>query len=150
MSFQPIKIVVHHSLTYDGDTVSWGAIRLYHTVDRGWSDVGYHAGVEKVNGQYEAFYGRPITIPGAHTLSHNHNTLAICFVGDYTVHRPPRAMLAVAARRIIVPWLRQFGLRSDDIVGHRDLDLRRSCPGNAFDLVELRQEVLRQRGEQAR
>lgn len=149
MSFKPTSIVVHHSLTRDGDTVSWGAIRRYHTLDRGWSDVGYHAGVELVGSQYEAFYGRPTTIPGAHTVSHNHNTLAICFVGDYTVHRPPKAMLAVAARRVLVPWLRQFGLKSHDIVGHRDLDLRRSCPGAGFDITALREEVLRQRAEQA-
>jgi len=34
-------VVIHHSLTKDGQAVSWGAIERFHRETQGWSDVGY-------------------------------------------------------------------------------------------------------------
>ena len=147
MLFEPRRIIVHHSATRDSGTVSWGAIRHYHTDTLGWRDIGYHALCEWVqNGNrsgYECFYGRPETIPGAHTRGHNGDSLGFCFVGNYDDTEPDAAMLEVATERVLLPWMIRYGISADSVFGHR-LFSPKSCPGNRFDMSVLR-AILRQR-----
>jgi hypothetical protein len=39
------KLIIHHSLSKDGQTVDWNAIRRYHIQEKGWDDIGYHGGL---------------------------------------------------------------------------------------------------------
>lgn len=140
--FIPKKVVIHHSLTKDSGTVSWGAIRNYHMYNRGWSDIGYHAGVELVKSgastYYEVFIGRMWDVVGAHTRGLNHDSLGLCFIGNYDKEEPPGAMLIVGVK-IIRLWMKLYNIAVSDILGHRDFLGYKSCPGTQFDLEKLRE-----------
>lgn len=137
---QPTRIIVHHSKTIDSGTVSWAAIRKFHVEQLGWLDTGYHAGVELVNGTYECFYGRPVTMRGAHAAGANANSLGFCFVGDYDAASPEPAMLAAAARRVLAPWCAVYGIQTSAILPHSMFALK-TCPGSMFVMDELRSMV---------
>ena len=130
------RIIIHHSATKDSGTLSWAAIRRYHTHNNGWLDIGYHAGIELINYEYECLYGRPDTMDGAHTAGANHESLGFCFVGNYDQIAPTPEMLAAAARRVIAPWVKAFGISLDNIKPHRDFS-QKTCPGKLFDMGDL-------------
>lgn len=136
-------IVVHHSLTPDGHTLDWPGIRRYHVHNNRWRDIGYHAGVERVGGQYEVLMGRPLYEKGAHAPPHNHDSVGVCLVGNFTDEPPPDEQLQVAARYIASLCL-LLDLRPDQIVRHCDVTPRRTCPGAAFPMAELRRLVRRE------
>ncbi len=144
---KPNKIIIHHSLTKDSQTVTWSVIRRYHMYVRGWLDIGYHAGAEIVtNGDVECFYGRPVDMIGAHTRGHNIDTLGFCFTGNYDQIEPDPMMLAVVAQRVLAPWCRAFGINPrTSIHGHREFS-GKSCPGRLFS-VELLSDMVQEEME---
>jgi len=130
------KIILHHSLTTDRETVSWDAIRRYHTVDRGWKDIGYHFGIELVNDTYEILIGRMLPEAGAHTLNQNQTSIGICFVGNFD-ETPPSLPQLQTGVKLVKALMEQFRLTPFDVYGHRDF-APKSCPGNHFDLDKFR------------
>lgn len=132
----PRGFVIHHSLTKDGATVSWPSIRSYHKDVKGWSDIGYHCGVELAGSEYEAILGRPLDLEGAHCLAQNknHNTFGLCMIGNFDRDPPPREQLEVMRDRILVPFGRMFSipLNLETVTFHRDHAPDRTCPGKAF------------------
>jgi len=127
-------VVLHHSLTKDNETVSWGAIRTYHTSNLGWSDIGYHWGVENINGHYEILVGRTMSQTGAHTKEMNMNTqgIGICCVGNFDVEPPPDTQLISLSR--IVTWLmKEYKIPQEHIIGHRD-----AGPGSMFNMEHFK------------
>ena len=138
MLFCPKWIIVHHSLTFDGNVVDTLAIRKYHIETRGWRDIGYHAIVEKTRGSYEALYGRSLLIPGAHTIGYNRKSLGVCCVGNFNEETIETEMLEVLVNRVIKPWMSIFGILPENVRGHKELARDRTCPGEFFDLNNLR------------
>jgi hypothetical protein len=134
--------MIHHSLTKDSNTVSWDAIRRYHVETNGWKDIGYHFGVEDINGTYEALVGRPLDNVGAHCKEGemNKRSIGICCVGNYDLIEPPPAMLDVLVNRLIVPWMHILSIPASNIVFHREYATYKSCPGTMFtkDLILTR------------
>lgn len=136
----PTHIIVHHSLTKDGDTVSWGAIQDYHTQTEGWDDIGYHAGVERINGRVYAMIGRGEQYVAAAVKEANMNTFAlhVCVVGNFDIEPPTPEVLNVLVNRVIKPWMQEYKIPTTRIKGHRDFASYKSCPGTKFDLDVVR------------
>lgn len=126
------KIILHHSLTKDSETVSWGAIRRYHVQERGWRDIGYHFGIELVGDFYEIFVGRSIKTPGAHTKGQNLTSIGICFVGNFDIIAPPLPQVERGIY-LVKSLLEEFNLGPLDVYGHRNF-ASKSCPGTQFDM----------------
>ncbi len=87
--------------------------------------VGYHYVIE-VDGMIQK--GRPLAETGAHVRMHNRISVGICLVG-----RDQFTLMQWAAMKVVIEHLQQQ-LPGVHIVGHRDFDNRKTCPG--FDVSE--------------
>jgi N-acetylmuramoyl-L-alanine amidase len=134
---RPEFIVIHHSLTEDGQTVSWGAIRKYH-LQQGWQDIGYHYGIELIGDHYEILMGRMPDQAGAHCKESgmNQKSLGICLVGNFDIAPPP----APAMDRLVelVQSLRnEWMIPLANIKRHSEFATYKSCPGKLFPWAEF-------------
>lgn len=140
-------LVVHHSLTEDGDTKNWNAIRKYHMETNGWADIGYHYGIEKVRGKITLQYGRKVSRTGAHVAGMNKNTIGICVVGNYD-KRAPSAEKLNKLEALVRQLQRTFKVPSKNVIGHWEAqrlqglppEQRKSCPGTKFDMAAFRRD----------
>ena len=139
--------MVHHSLTKDSETVSWGAIERYHIETNRWRNIGYHAGVELVGSPsslgryaYQALIGRPLHSHAAACPQGGMNELAlhVCCVGNFDLAPPSDELLRVLIRRVLLPWMFEFSVPPSRVVGHHDYNPEKTCPGTKFDLARLR------------
>lgn len=143
MALKPKRIFLHHSLTRDSGSVSWGAIRYYHTKikKRPYLDIGYHAGVELVRSgehdYYEILMGRMWDTQGAHCRGQNQDSLGLCFIANFDNYLPSVAQL-VAGAKIVSLWLLLFDLTIGDVHLHREYDPSKSCPGRLFSLRDFK------------
>ena len=136
----PKKIILHCSATKDSGTVSWGAIRKYHTQVMGWKDIGYHYGIELVGDHYEVLIGRMVNEIGAHCEGHNSDSIGICFVGDFDSVAVPVPQWQKGLQ--LVDWLCSvFNIHKNQVFGHREFNPGKSCPGKLFDINRFRNEL---------
>ena len=144
-------IVVHHSLTKDSGSVSWGAIRDYH-LKKGWSNIGYHWGLEMIGDYPEILIGRYTNQTGAHAreMGMNRIGIGICVVGNFDKEAPPRQILS--RLRSLVLWLMdEHEIPVRNVIGHRDVGMMagynwkrgeyKSCPGKLFSLSSFRDSL---------
>ncbi len=137
----PDKIIIHHSATKDGPTVSWGAIRRYHIETMGFDAIGYNFGLELINDYYETLVGRSPLIAGAHTIGENERSLGICVVGNYDVD-PFTPAIEDALHNLLVWLCIVFKIPSGQIYGHCEF-ASKTCPGkNLFEWIKK----IRERG----
>jgi len=135
-------ILIHHSATKDGRTLSFDDIRRIHVKERGWADIGYHFVCERVEDDWIVIAGRPLDRIGAHCANAhmNHKAIGFCFVGNYSEIEPPIEMLVKAVPHIKA-LMEIFGIPVENVKGHRDFK-DTECPGKKFDLNLLRSFLL--------
>ena len=141
-------IMLHHSVTHDGKTVSWGEIRRHHVEARGFGAIGYHYGIELVGDHYEVLLGRSELEPAVACPEEEMNARAlhVCCIGNFDDAPPPRAMLEVLVELVILPAMVEYGLPPERIIGHNEIDAARTCPGSQFDLDVVRTMSLESTG----
>ena len=122
-------IVIHCSDSPDNREVSASEIHRWH-LERGWSGIGYN---EVVMRSGEVQHGRPPYWAGAHVqdfngdgLGNNNDSIGICLIGRDAFN--PDQMDSLAA--LVGKYLEEYP--DAEVVGHRDLDPRKTCPN--FDV----------------
>lgn len=155
--------VVHHTAGANS-VADWDAevrnIWYFHTVSRGWGDIGYNYLIDPSGVIYEGRAGGPGAI-GAHFSCRNTNTVGISLLGTFTTVIPTPAALD-ALTRLLAELSKMHRIKPDSfayhtptalnlpaIPGHRDANASpqacssTECPGDAFYayLPAIRSEV---------
>jgi N-acetylmuramoyl-L-alanine amidase len=138
----PDTIIIHCSATRDSGTVSWQAIRRYHTDTLGWSNIGYHYGIELVNETYETFLGRLPDERGAHckAAGMNDHSIGVCMVGDFDGRAVPEKQMAKCIN-LIRYLMKAYSIKKDNVIGHREVEPKKTCPGLRVDMDEFRSKL---------
>ncbi|EIV90672.1 N-acetylmuramoyl-L-alanine amidase [Frankia sp. QA3] len=162
-------ITVHHTVTPNDDPDPAATVRAiyhFHTVERGWADIGYHFLIDEAGTLYEGRWSGTDSVPGhrpdgqvvtgAHVGGFNAGNVGVALLGDHRTRAP-----TAAARRSLVLVLQALSgahrlnpvgsidyvnpvsgaqRRVSAISGHRDW-MATECPGaalyTALDTVRL-------------
>lgn len=136
-------IIVHCSAGSDHETFDWDQIFDWHVIQKGWDYVGYHFGVEQVDGEFYTMVGRPLTREGAHCRAEHMNprALGICVVGNFDMIEPEPALYRYLADRLIAPLMDVYGIPLNNVLLHRDVENKKTCPGMNFIKSDLHQAI---------
>jgi hypothetical protein len=164
----PEFIIIHHSASRDDNKSNdWEGIRRYHksyrhngniiTADQAktlagqgiktglewpWQDIGYHYGIEYVNGIPVIQKGRDELTHGAHCSEDkmNFRSLGICVVGNFD-RQPPHDEVMRVLIDLCATKCKTHNIPPENIQPHRKYATYKSCPGLAFPFDYLKQEV---------
>lgn len=129
---RPIHLVVIHcSDSPNGRDIGVHEIRDWH-LDRGFTDIGYHYVIRR-SGVLEE--GRPIGKAGAHVQGHNKLSVGICLVGR---DKFTKAQLTTL-HSLVVALMEEFDLEKDCVVGHYELNPKKTCPN--IDMDDYREHL---------
>lgn len=139
-------VVIHHSLTKDSGTVSWGAIRRYHVETQKWSAIGYHFGIEMVGDDAEILIGRMIheTAAAVKEDRMNRRGVHICVVGNFDETEPPPAVWQQAVR-LTAFLCEMLEIPVVNVESHHRFAPYKTCPGKRWNMERFRAEVAQRR-----
>ena len=122
-------IIIHCSAVRPDQTSSAAQIDSWHHKDNHWKlGIGYHYVIRR-DGTIEP--GRPEWMVGAHCVNHNAHSIGVCYEGGLDIRGQPadtRTPAQKAAMRQLLEDLHRRYPRAL-IVGHRDLNPLKACPG---------------------
>ena len=107
----PRKAILHDTQTINDDpdpAATVRAIYYYHTVVRGWGDIGYNYLVDGQGRVYEGRAGGPGVV-GAHARCYNWGTIGVAALGEYS-RREPSAALVDSIERLLAWRLEAHGI----------------------------------------
>jgi hypothetical protein len=153
------KIILHHTGEYIDEKRDpkelMRAIYYFHTVTRGWGDIGYNYVIDKQGNIYEGRFGGPKSI-GTHTAYHNLGSIGISLMGNFQTEHPTSEQIRVL-ELLLADHVIRFNVNpagsgtflektSFNIAGHKHVAERghgTSCPGTNFEalLPEIRKKV---------
>ena len=122
-------IIIHCSAVRPDQTSSAAQIDTWHRRDNHWKfGIGYHYVVRR-DGSIEP--GRPEWQVGAHCLNHNAHSIGVCYEGGLDIRGQPADTRTEAQKASLRTLLEDLHKRYPHalIVGHRDLDPTKECPG---------------------
>lgn len=135
------KIIIHHTATTDDLDDPEEAIRAiyyYHSMTRGWGDIGYNYLIDKDGNVYEGRYGGDGVV-GGHAAGYNTGSVGIALLGNYEDEPVPGEMVQSLSDLIyektqvhdIDPTgdVKFRGESMPNILGHRDVGAT-ACPGD--------------------
>ncbi|EKD93915.1 MAG: N-acetylmuramoyl-L-alanine amidase protein [uncultured bacterium] len=148
------KIFIHHTATtgnLDNPQAAIRAIYYYHTVSRGWGDIGYNYIIDPQGNIYEGRYGGEKVV-GGHTRGYNTGSIGISVLGNYQESEVPYPVLEALSRLIgekgdlydiQVDGFGQFrGEVTPNVMGHRDA-ASTACPGQyLYDKIPALRQVI--------
>ncbi|MBT3577811.1 hypothetical protein HN499_03310, partial [archaeon] len=135
------KIIIHHTATtsnLDNPAQAIRDIYYYHSVSRGWGDIGYNYILDKEGRLYEGRYGDEGVI-AAHAGPGNHGSIGIAVLGNYDTNAVPEPVL-VTLSELIYQKSKIHGFSPEgysefrdevmpNIFGHEEV-MSTSCPGD--------------------
>jgi N-acetyl-anhydromuramyl-L-alanine amidase AmpD len=123
-------IILHHSaVSRTKNPDQFNAIDQYHK-SKGWGGIGYHycinpAGTVRV--------GRLDNEAGAHCRESlmNYRSIGICIEGDFDIEQPTQAQVD-QCKNLVGRLMKEYGIKSENVSGHRKYATYKSCPGIYF------------------
>ena len=121
-------IIIHCSAVRPDQMSSAALIDTWHRKRGFHLGIGYHYVVRR-DGQIEP--GRPEYMVGAHCKNHNAHSIGVCYEGGLNIRGQPADTRTEAQKASLRRLLEDLHRRYPKalIVGHRDLDPTKECPG---------------------
>ncbi len=149
------KVVVHHTGTDSGEnldsTDKVKAIYQYHTVTRGWGDIGYHYLIGRDGKIYEGRAGGDYVV-GGHVYCNNIGTVGIALIGNFQEQEPSLEQLKSLSKLSLYlaqkykldltakEWF--HGSETYNLIGYKDIGAT-ACPGlNLYAYLPKLREII--------
>jgi N-acetylmuramoyl-L-alanine amidase len=104
-------------------------LHQFHVQENQWSDIGYHYVISKKRGLELA---RPLIRPGAHVRGRNNYSIGIALCGKHDFDEYQFGVL----EKLITNLICIFDIDPENIIGHGEIDKKKTCPN--FDMHGVR------------